>query len=185
MDKQTKWDSKYLAKEFSPGEPDRFLIDNIFLLSPGSVLDLASGDGRNSIYLAKKGFKVTAVDFSIEALKRLDKFANNEDASVTTALVDIEDPRKLSLLGKFNNIVISHYKVADDILKVIENMLYPGGKLIYHTFNENHHIKTGFNKNFCLQKYELQNKLKLNLDLYESVNGDPCNGDCDGYVFSK
>ena len=37
-----------------------------------TILDIASGDGRNAIYLAKLGFEVDALDFSIEALNRLD-----------------------------------------------------------------------------------------------------------------
>lgn len=188
MDKQIKWDTTYSEKDFVLRGPDRFLVDNLSLLSKGSVLDLASGDGRNSIYLAKQGFSVTAVDFSIEALKRLEKFSSNEDVDVKTALADISDPKKVSFLGKFNNILISHYKVEDNILSVLEGMIYPGGKLIYYTFNEDHHKKTGFNQKFCLKKYELKDKTNLTLEAYQSlelIDDGCCIGDLDGYIFTK
>ncbi|MEF9934311.1 MAG: methyltransferase domain-containing protein [Clostridium sp.] len=188
MDKQTKWDSRYLDKDFLLEGPDRFLIDSLSLLSKGSVLDLASGDGRNSIYLAKNGFNVTAVDFSIEALKRLEKFANNEDITVKTALCDITNPKKLSFLGKFNNILISHYKVDDNILPTLEKMLHSGGSLIYYTFNEEHHRATGFNHRFCLKKNELKDKLNLTLSKYESIKVIVDNSSIkhlDGYIFTK
>jgi hypothetical protein len=39
-------------------EPARFLVENVELLPKGRALDLAMGNGRNAIYLAKIGFKV-------------------------------------------------------------------------------------------------------------------------------
>jgi len=44
-------------------------------LTPGTALDLAGGEGRNSLWLAEKGWKATCVDFSQVALDRAMKLA--------------------------------------------------------------------------------------------------------------
>ena len=49
-------------------EPAQFLVEAIELLPKGRTLDLAMGNGRNAIYLAKKGFDVEGVDISPEAI---------------------------------------------------------------------------------------------------------------------
>lgn len=178
-----KWDEKYKQKENTLKEADSFLIDNVNLLKKGSVLDFASGDGRNSIYLAKKGFDVLSADFSMEALKRLEGFANKEDISLKTSLLDLSKKNNLLFLGKFDNIIISHYKVDDSLLPIIENMLNENGVLIYYTFNMDHHIEFGFSKSYCLETKELISKVSLKLLKYETIKTP--NSNLDAYIFSK
>ncbi len=52
-------------------KPDKFLINlvNKGGIKPGSVLDMCSGDGTNSIYLSSKGFKVSGIDISPTAVR--------------------------------------------------------------------------------------------------------------------
>ena len=45
-------------------EPNRFLVDEVSGLAPGRALDIASGEGRNAVWLAERGWTVDAVDFS-------------------------------------------------------------------------------------------------------------------------
>jgi len=47
-------------------EPNAFLVEMVRDLKPGSALDVAMGQGRNSIYLAGKGWDVTGFDVSSE-----------------------------------------------------------------------------------------------------------------------
>ena len=63
------WDSRYRAGELGPSEPHRLVIEAAALLPPGRALDLACGAGRNAHYLARLGWKVTAVDASAVALQ--------------------------------------------------------------------------------------------------------------------
>ena len=48
-------------------EPAQFLVENVELLPKGRVLDVAMGNGRNAIYLARLGFEVEGVDISQES----------------------------------------------------------------------------------------------------------------------
>jgi 2-polyprenyl-3-methyl-5-hydroxy-6-metoxy-1,4-benzoquinol methylase len=69
--RQSLWDQRHAAQQpIESTEPDPTLVDEIGSLRPGRALDLGAGDGRNAIWLAERGWKVTAVDFSQVALER-------------------------------------------------------------------------------------------------------------------
>ena len=61
----TAWDARYAASDLVwSAEPNRFVEAELADLPPGRALDLAAGEGRNAIWLARRGWTVTAVDFS-------------------------------------------------------------------------------------------------------------------------
>jgi SAM-dependent methyltransferase len=65
------WDERYAAAEqvWSTG-PNQFVAAELGGLPAGTALDLACGEGRNAIWLARRGWSVTAVDFSAVAIER-------------------------------------------------------------------------------------------------------------------
>jgi SAM-dependent methyltransferase len=65
------WDERYRTSElmWSAG-PNQFVEAELADLSPGRAVDLAAGEGRNAIWLARSGWQVTAVDFSQVALDK-------------------------------------------------------------------------------------------------------------------
>ena len=65
------WDDRYAAAEllWSVGA-NRFVEEEATALNPSTALDLACGEGRNALWLAERGWEVTAVDFSRVALDR-------------------------------------------------------------------------------------------------------------------
>lgn len=70
---QTDWDAKHrLAAETPPSEPASIVCELLPLLPSGPALDLACGTGRNALFLAARGQRVTAVDFSGVALEVLE-----------------------------------------------------------------------------------------------------------------
>jgi SAM-dependent methyltransferase len=65
------WDRRYAGRELLwTGEPNRFLVAETAELPPGRALDLACGEGRNAVWLAEQGWRVTGVDFSRVALDK-------------------------------------------------------------------------------------------------------------------
>src|SRR5437763_4390638 len=65
------WDARYAATDsLWSFEPNRFLVQEAGSLAPGRALDLGCGEGRNALWLAGLGWRVTAVDFSQVALER-------------------------------------------------------------------------------------------------------------------
>jgi SAM-dependent methyltransferase len=65
------WDERYAATELVwSAEPNQFVAAELADLAPGRALDLAAGEGRNAIWLARRGWRVTASDFSQVALDK-------------------------------------------------------------------------------------------------------------------
>lgn len=65
------WDERYAAAELVwSAEPNQFVAAELADLPPGRALDLAAGEGRNAIWLARRGWEVTAADFSQVALDK-------------------------------------------------------------------------------------------------------------------
>ena len=102
----------------------------------GRILDLACGDGRNAIYLAHLGYDVTAVDFSIEALKRLEYFSQLERLQLKTILADLSNQSTYTHLEFYNAIIINHYKLNTSFYPLLLNHLTPDGILWINGFSE-------------------------------------------------
>jgi SAM-dependent methyltransferase len=65
------WDRRYYGTELLwTAEPNRFVAAELRDLPPGRALDLGAGEGRNAVWLAGRGWRVTAVDFSPVALDK-------------------------------------------------------------------------------------------------------------------
>jgi SAM-dependent methyltransferase len=65
------WDERYAGSELVWSvEPNTFVAGELAELAPGRALDLAAGEGRNAIWLARRGWDVTAADFSQVALDK-------------------------------------------------------------------------------------------------------------------
>ena len=65
------WDERYAASELVwSATPNQFVAAELADLAPGRALDLAAGEGRNSLWLADRGWQVTAVDFSLTGLDK-------------------------------------------------------------------------------------------------------------------
>lgn len=70
MDAQA-WDERYAAAGLVwSAEPNQFVARECADLAPGRAVDLAAGEGRNAVWLARAGWRVTAVDFSQVALDK-------------------------------------------------------------------------------------------------------------------
>ncbi|MDQ3632113.1 MAG: class I SAM-dependent methyltransferase [Actinomycetota bacterium] len=75
-DAQQFWDAMYRGRDPQrPGRPHPYLVDELGAASPGTALELGCGDGANAIWLAARGWAVTAVDVSQVALDRVAAFA--------------------------------------------------------------------------------------------------------------
>jgi SAM-dependent methyltransferase len=86
------WDRRYRGTELVwTAQPNRFLVQELRGLPPGRALDLGSGEGRNAVWLAEGGWKVTAVDFSPVALDKARRLAQARGVTVDWVLADLRD----------------------------------------------------------------------------------------------
>jgi SAM-dependent methyltransferase len=65
------WDQRYAeSASVWGGAPNRWVEQEVLDLPAGRALDLACGEGRNAVWLARRGWRVIAVDFSVVALDK-------------------------------------------------------------------------------------------------------------------
>ena len=181
---RTKWNRKFSDRSGELNEPEPFVVQAADQLRPGSVLDLASGDGRNAVYLAAGGFSVCAVDISEVALKRLAQFAKRRQLPIQTRQMDLDETGDLDALGAFDNLLACHYKPAPDLLDRFPLLVRPGGMVILCVFNLRQHQEHGFSLRYCAQDEEFLNSLSgFEVLQYEKMvdNG----AYLDGYLFRR
>ena len=79
-----QWDERYGGDELVwTSNPNQFLVAGVAGLRAGRAVDLACGEGRNSIWLAEQGWEVTGVDFSPVGLAKARRFADLRGVEVT------------------------------------------------------------------------------------------------------
>ncbi|MCM2277880.1 MAG: class I SAM-dependent methyltransferase [Oligoflexia bacterium] len=90
-----QWDERYQGEEYFYGtEPNDFLREQAGEFKPGGkILCLAEGEGRNAVFLAQKGFEVTAVDGSAVGLRKLERLAREKGVQVKTVVADLAEFR--------------------------------------------------------------------------------------------
>src|ERR1039457_3158460 len=87
-----QWDERYSGDELVwTSTPNQFLVAEVVGLRPERAVDLACGEGRNSIWLAEQGWDVTGVDFSPVGLAKAKRFAELWGMKVTWIEAAIED----------------------------------------------------------------------------------------------
>ncbi len=88
--KRDDWNRRYEGEELVWSvEPNRFLVEEAAGLTPGRALDLATGEGRNAIWLAEQGWLVEAVDFSNVGLEKARRLAGAREVEVRWVLADL------------------------------------------------------------------------------------------------
>lgn len=130
MSKEEKesWEKRYAGDEYKPRErPPSLLVNWIGRLPKGKALELACGTGRNSLYLAEKGYDVTAVDISFTAIKKAKEKARERGLKVHWILADLDTFRPH---GKYD-VIVDFFYSNRALVPYIMKALRPGGILIY------------------------------------------------------
>jgi SAM-dependent methyltransferase len=88
------WDERYAAADLVwSATPNQFVAAELAGVRPGRALDLACGEGRNALWLADRGWQVTAVDFSRVGLEKgralQDRHPRGQDLQVDWVLGDV------------------------------------------------------------------------------------------------
>lgn len=124
---RASWDDRYAQTErlWSKG-PNMFVADRLGDTQPGVGLDLASGEGRNAIWLAERGWRMTAVDFSEVAIER-GRAASDVVEFVVADVLTWEPPESYDLIV----VAYLHLPPSDMRQAVgrVASWLAPGGEL--------------------------------------------------------
>jgi SAM-dependent methyltransferase len=130
---QAAWDERYAGPELVWGAgPNCFVAEELAALPPGRAIDLGTGEGRNAIWLAERGFAVTAVDFSRVGLARAAGLAAGRGVSVDWVHADLLDYRPTP--GGYDLVLIAYIQLPAERLTALARTaaaaLAPGGTLL-------------------------------------------------------
>lgn len=184
MGNKEYWEDKFGNRSDNPLSPEKSLIENFTYLKKGSVLDLACGDGRNTLFLLEQGFQVTGVDFSSKALERLREFAKRNNYLVNTEQIDLSMANSLNHVGIFDNILINHYRLNRSQLKDIENHITDGGILFICGFGYNHKVDFKIRKEDLIQPTDFED-IKKSFQMIEYIENEDDRGFFVTYIFRK
>lgn len=88
---ENNWNEFFNSKEYMYGEePNVFIQQHAFRLEKSQkVIAFAEGEGRNAVFLAKRGHKITAIDYADSGLQKTKKLAQKYAVDVRTKKVDL------------------------------------------------------------------------------------------------
>lgn len=112
-----EWDERYTDSDLVwSATPNQFVAAELADLRPGLALDVACGEGRNALWLADRGWDVTAVDFSLTGLDKgralQTRHERGRDMHVNWVHADVLDYDFGS--DAFDLVVIAYLQVAAD-----------------------------------------------------------------------
>lgn len=131
----TSWNERYAGEDYLFGtEPSAFLVRTASRLAPRSrVLAVADGEGRNGVWLAKRGHRVTSVDASANALQKAERLAEQRGVGLELVQADLARwswPRETfdAVAGIF--IQFAGPELREELFAGIISALKPGGWLL-------------------------------------------------------
>jgi hypothetical protein len=164
-DSADDWDRRYASEPRRwSGQPNGTLVVEIEHVAPGSALDVGCGEGADAIWLAQRGWQVTAVDISQMALDRARRAA--EDASVKVDWIRADIAIKPPARRRYD-LVSVHYPAlrhtpGDNTILSIIDAVAPGGTLLIVGHNldgSDHHERHGFDPSNYIQPADVAQHL--------------------------
>lgn len=133
-DPRAMWDRRYSASELIwSATPNATLAGEVADLPPGRALDLGCGEGRNAIWLAEKGWQVTAVDFSAVGIEKARQLAATRGVEVKWDVANLTEYH-LEPAAAYDLVFLTFIHLARKdfvgLLRKAEDALAPDGRLI-------------------------------------------------------
>jgi tellurite methyltransferase len=126
------WDERYREGNYPRTGPSELLVKTVRDLPHGNALDLACGAGRNSIFLAQKGWNVTGVDSSAEAIRIARQTALDSQLGAQFICADLEDDG-FALSEIFDLVLKIHY-LQRSLFARVREWVRPGGLFVGEIF---------------------------------------------------
>jgi SAM-dependent methyltransferase len=127
------WDRRYAGRELVwTSQANRFLVNEAEGLAPGRALDIACGEGRNAVWLAERGWRVTGVDFSPAGLEKARALATARGVKATWIAADLLDYEPEA--EAFELVIVFYLQVPgaqrQSILRRVAGAVAPAGRLL-------------------------------------------------------
>jgi len=141
-----RWDDRYRHSDFAYGRtPNLFFREQLEKLNPGTILMPADGEGRNGVFAARRGWRVTSFDLSTEGKTKALQLAEECAVTLQYHVGDFEklsfDPETFDAIG----LIYAHFAAGkkQPFHKKLDTYLKPGGIVIFEAFSKQHiHFNT-------------------------------------------
>ncbi len=133
-DEKVLWDQKFSNTNYVFGKtPAKFIADNHhYLPENGSILDVGMGEGRNAVFLARKGHKVTGVDISSVAVKKARALADEFGVRINGVISSMD----AYVPNETFDAIICFYYVDRKLIPKLISWLRPGGILVFESHTD-------------------------------------------------
>jgi len=133
------WNERFAGEGYRFGtEPNWYLRSSLWRASPsGEALALGDGEGRNGVFLAEAGYRVTTVDLSERGIAKARALADRRGVELHAIEADLADwtppPRRFSVVA----LIYLHLPepVRSRVLRAAASALAPGGLLVFEAFH--------------------------------------------------
>ncbi len=128
---QNYWNDFYSKGSFKEG-PSEFLLQSEHRLKKGKLLDIAMGEGQDSLYLASKGFEVKGFDISSVAIEKVNKQAGLKALPIVAKQTDLD----MYIFGimEYDTIIMNYFKPSQRYWSEIIRALKQGGTLLIESY---------------------------------------------------
>lgn len=157
-DDRDRWDRLFNTVQYVYGkEPAQFLAESLPLLPKmGTALDIAMGEGRNAVFLARQGLEVEGVDISDVAIRKAKLLAREHNVTIQTVSADLNE---YQIKPNSYDVILNFYYLQRNLLPQIRRGLKKGGVVVF----ENHTVDQlknpggqGLRRDYLLEKGELK-----------------------------
>ncbi len=136
---QAQWNQRYGKEEYHYGrEPNDFLKEELQKLTPGKILFIGEGEGRNAVYAATLSWTVDAIDFSEAGKRKAEKLAGEFGVKINYEICDfaefIPEENKYDAAGIF--FIHLDEELRSRLFKRIIASLKQNGKIIFECFEK-------------------------------------------------
>lgn len=140
-DYRKKWEERYSQSQYAYGtSANVFFREQLERFAVGSLLLPAEGEGRNAVYAATKGWKVTAFDLSENAKQKAENLAKNHGVSIDYQVGSLEDLEFEEASFDVIGLIYAHFLADKKDLyhRQLCRYLKTGGVVILEAFGKNH-----------------------------------------------
>jgi tellurite methyltransferase len=146
---RVKWDKRYSVGHEDFDSPDEFLVEHAGILGSGRALDVAAGLGANSVFLARHGHVVDALDISFVALSRLKTESRERGLNIQCIVADLDH---FFFPNAYYDLAIVFYFFSAPLIEQIKACLRQQGLIVYATFNIRHvSLRPEFNPAYLIR----------------------------------
>jgi 2-polyprenyl-3-methyl-5-hydroxy-6-metoxy-1,4-benzoquinol methylase len=136
-----RWNDRYSSEEFAYGTaPNKYLKEQLEKLKTGSILFPAEGEGRNAVFAAQLGWKVSAFDISAEGKNKALKLAESNNVVIDYQVGELETLNYQAEQFDVIALIYAHFPAAikSSIHQTLETYLRKDGYIIFEAFSKKH-----------------------------------------------